>query len=65
MHMVWRRYPYNSIWSEMEDMRAEWTLCSSWDLTGADSFRPGVLLTECCRRYKENFVLMFGNMMMK
>jgi len=21
--MVWRRYPYNSIWSDMEDMRAE------------------------------------------
>jgi HSP20 family protein len=21
--MVWRRYPYNSLWSEMEDMRAE------------------------------------------
>jgi HSP20 family protein len=21
--MVWRRYPYNSIWSEIEDMRAE------------------------------------------
>ena len=21
--MVWKRYPYNSIWSEMEDMRAE------------------------------------------
>jgi HSP20 family protein len=21
--MVWRRYPYNSIWSEMEDMRTE------------------------------------------
>jgi len=21
--MVWRRYPYNSIWSEMENMRAE------------------------------------------
>jgi HSP20 family protein len=23
MYMAWRRYPFNSIWSEMEDMRAE------------------------------------------
>ncbi len=29
--------------------------CSSWDLTGADSSRPGVLLTECFRRYDGEF----------
>ena len=23
MYMMWRRYPYNSLWGEMEDMRAE------------------------------------------
>jgi hypothetical protein len=23
MYMVWRRYPFDSMWSEMENMRAE------------------------------------------
>ncbi len=49
----------------MEDMRTELDALFQLGPYRGRFLPPGVLLTECCRRYKENFVLMFGNMMMK
>jgi len=63
--MVWRRYPYNSLWSEMEDMRAELDALFQLGPYRGRFLPPGELLTVCFRRYGENFVLMSGSTMMK
>ena len=63
--MVWRRYPFESMWHEMENMRREMDTRSTRYRPAAGIFPQEGLPTGCSRQSAESSGSMSGNMQMK
>jgi hypothetical protein len=52
--MVWRKYPFDSIWNDMENMRAERENIFQMASSGADYSHPAESPTGCFLHYEAN-----------
>ena len=63
--MAWRRYPFESMWREMEDMRREMDTLFHQVQTGGRLLPAGGLRTGCSRQSAASSGSMSANMQMK
>ncbi|WP_321506851.1 hypothetical protein [uncultured Methanoregula sp.] len=63
--MVWRRYPFESMWREMEEMRQELDNLFQATASGPGSSLPGESAIACFLQFAASSGSMSGNMMTK